>query len=85
MSHLFYRQFVTLVRSKVPSGLLVQGTYRVYNLCSERTYDDHWFHDRVFHWPVDDHNVPAVSEMVDFVEEVREQATLLLRSSIWEI
>ena len=45
--------------------------YRVYNLCSERTYSDTWFHNRVFHWPVDDHNVPSVKEMIDFVIEVR--------------
>lgn len=44
--------------------------YRVYNLCSERTYSDRHFHNRVFHRPIDDHNVPAVSEMVDFVREV---------------
>jgi PTEN phosphatase family protein len=42
----------------------------VYNLCSERTYDDDWFHNRVIHWPIDDHNVPTVREMVDFVEGV---------------
>ena len=47
------------------------GVYRVYNLCSERTYDDAHFHNRVFHWPMDDHNVPTVREMVDFVDQVR--------------
>ena len=41
----------------------------MYNLCSERTYPDSWFHERVSHWPVDDHNVPSVNEMVDFVFE----------------
>lgn len=44
--------------------------YRVYNLCSERTYDDSHFHGRVMHWPIDDHNVPSVTEMADFVQEV---------------
>lgn len=44
--------------------------YQVYNLCSERTYEDHWFHNRVTHWPVDDHNVPSVVEMVEFVDQV---------------
>ena len=43
---------------------------KVYNLCSERSYDDGHFHGRVSHWPVDDHNVPAVAEMIDFVSEV---------------
>eukprot|EP00095_Tigriopus_kingsejongensis_P001026 maker-scaffold587_size153100-snap-gene-0.23 protein:Tk01026 transcript:maker-scaffold587_size153100-snap-gene-0.23-mRNA-1 annotation:"phosphatidylinositol -trisphosphate 3-phosphatase tpte2-like isoform x1" len=47
------------------------SSYRVYNLCSERTYADHWFHNRVKHWPVDDHNVPTVRELVDFVDEVK--------------
>ena len=36
--------------------------FKVYNLCSERSYDDGHFHGRVSHWPVDDHNVPAVAE-----------------------
>lgn len=44
--------------------------FKVYNLCSERSYDDGHFHGRVSHWPVDDHNVPAVAEMIDFVSEV---------------
>ncbi len=48
------------------------GKYRVYNLCSERTYDDRWFHGQVRHYPVDDHNVPSVAEMADFVREVRQ-------------
>eukprot|EP00095_Tigriopus_kingsejongensis_P001029 maker-scaffold587_size153100-snap-gene-0.27 protein:Tk01029 transcript:maker-scaffold587_size153100-snap-gene-0.27-mRNA-1 annotation:"voltage-sensor containing phosphatase" len=46
--------------------------YRVYNLCNERTYNDTWFHNRVYRWPIDDHNVPTINEMVDFVEEVVE-------------
>ena len=44
--------------------------YRVYNLCSERTYDEAWFHGAVVHVAVDDHNVPSVKAMVDFVDEV---------------
>eukprot|EP00094_Tigriopus_californicus_P011182 TCALIF_10791-PA protein Name:"Similar to TPTE2 Phosphatidylinositol 3,4,5-trisphosphate 3-phosphatase TPTE2 (Homo sapiens)" AED:0.03 eAED:0.03 QI:1078/0.83/0.57/1/0.66/0.57/7/173/580 len=46
------------------------SNYRVYNLCNERTYNDSWFHNRVYRWPIDDHNVPTVNEMVDFVDEV---------------
>ena len=45
--------------------------FRVYNLCSERMYSDDWFHGRVSHWEVDDHNVPTVRQMVDFVIEVK--------------
>ena len=46
------------------------GRYRVYNLCSERTYEDAHFHGRVNRWRVDDHNVPTVRQMIDFVKEV---------------
>ena len=44
--------------------------YRVFNLCSERSYDDSFFGGRVSHWPVDDHNVPSVEQLVDFIDEV---------------
>ena len=46
------------------------GHYKVYNLCSERTYDNKKFHNNVVHWPIGDHNVPTVKQMVDFVTEV---------------
>ena len=46
------------------------GRYKVYNLCSERTYDNEKFHNHVVHYPVLDHNVPTVKQMVDFVSEV---------------
>lgn len=45
--------------------------YKVYNLCSEKTYDDTFFHGRVERFIIDDHNVPIVSDMVRFVENVR--------------
>ena len=48
------------------------GHYRVYNLCSERTYDNEKFHNQVAQWPIGDHNVPTVKQMVDFVSEVSE-------------
>ena len=46
------------------------GRYKVYNLCSERTYDNEKFHNQVVQWPIGDHNVPTVKQMVDFVSEV---------------
>lgn len=46
--------------------------YRVYNLCSERTYDDSYFHGRVERFIIDDHNVPLVKDMVRFVQNVKQ-------------
>uniref|UniRef100_T1J3Y5 Phosphatidylinositol-3,4,5-trisphosphate 3-phosphatase n=1 Tax=Strigamia maritima TaxID=126957 RepID=T1J3Y5_STRMM len=45
--------------------------YKVYNLCSERTYDDQYFHGRVERYLVDDHNVPLLEDMVRFARSVR--------------
>ena len=44
--------------------------YRLYNLCMEREYDYKKFHNQVSWWPILDHNVPTVNQMVDFVSEV---------------
>lgn len=46
--------------------------YKVYNLCSERTYDDTHFHGRVERFIIDDHNVPSVKDMVRFTKNVHE-------------
>lgn len=46
--------------------------YRIYNLCSERDYDETLFHNRVERVFIDDHNVPRLREMVDFCSNVRE-------------
>lgn len=46
--------------------------YKIYNLCSERSYDESLFHYNVERIYIDDHNVPKVSEMLKFTEEVRD-------------
>ncbi|CAH1778217.1 unnamed protein product [Owenia fusiformis] len=48
-----------------------EGQYRIYNLCSERTYDYDKFHNRVERVYIDDHNVPKVSEMISYASSVR--------------
>ncbi|XP_036312976.1 phosphatidylinositol 3,4,5-trisphosphate 3-phosphatase TPTE2-like isoform X1 [Pipistrellus kuhlii] len=45
--------------------------YLVYNLCSERSYDPKYFHYRVHRIMIDDHNVPLLSEMVEFSKEAQ--------------
>ena len=46
--------------------------YKLYNLCSERTYETHHFHDRVERVMIDDHNVPSLKQMLEFADSVRE-------------
>ena len=43
--------------------------FRVYNLCSEMSYDETIFHDQVRRVCIPDHNVPTVAQMIAFVEE----------------
>ncbi|XP_035398398.1 phosphatidylinositol 3,4,5-trisphosphate 3-phosphatase TPTE2-like isoform X1 [Cygnus atratus] len=46
--------------------------YKVYNLCSEKGYDPKYFHYRVERIFIDDHNVPAIQDMLKFTASVRE-------------
>ncbi|XP_073469360.1 phosphatidylinositol 3,4,5-trisphosphate 3-phosphatase TPTE2-like isoform X1 [Aquarana catesbeiana] len=45
--------------------------YKVYNLCSEKGYDPKYFHYRVERVFIDDHNVPALADMIKFTASVR--------------
>ena len=47
--------------------------YRIYNLCSERTYETHHFVGcTVERFLIDDHNVPSLGEMLRFSASVKE-------------
>ncbi|KAG8585028.1 hypothetical protein GDO81_004871 [Engystomops pustulosus] len=45
--------------------------YKIYNLCSEKGYDPEIFHYRVERFFIDDHNVPALADMLKFTASVR--------------
>ncbi|KAH9507848.1 Phosphatidylinositol 3,4,5-trisphosphate 3-phosphatase tpte2 [Bulinus truncatus] len=49
-----------------------KGHYRIYNLCSERDYDETLFFNNVERIYIDDHNVPKLREMLDFTVNARE-------------
>ena len=39
------------------------GTFKIFNLCIERTYDTSFFRDQVAWYPCHDHNVPPLHMM----------------------
>ncbi len=48
------------------------GSYKVYNLCSEKSYDGSYFHDSVARYSIDDHNVPTLEQMLEFAKDVKD-------------
>ena len=47
--------------------------YRMYNLCSERSYETHHFLGcTVERFMIDDHNVPTLEDMIRFAQSVKE-------------
>ncbi|KAL6075667.1 Phosphatidylinositol 3,4,5-trisphosphate 3-phosphatase tpte2, variant 2 [Balamuthia mandrillaris] len=48
------------------------GHYRIYNMCAERDYSHAKFQDQVVRCPVEDHNVPSLTQMVELCQNAAE-------------
>ena len=49
-----------------------KDNYKIYNLCSERSYDIHKFHGRVAVYPFDDHSPPEFGKNLPFCIDVEQ-------------
>jgi phosphatidylinositol-3,4,5-trisphosphate 3-phosphatase/dual-specificity protein phosphatase PTEN len=49
-----------------------EGKYKLYNLCSERSYNAAIFHGRVGMYPFDDHNCPEFKLIYEFCKDADE-------------
>jgi hypothetical protein len=47
-------------------------SYQVFNLCAEKHYDTTYFHGRVVHFAIDDHNVPSLEQIMEFCKEANQ-------------
>jgi PTEN phosphatase family protein len=48
-----------------------RGRYKVYNLCSEKSYDSSYFHGQVERIKIDDHTVPPLLDIIRFCDDVK--------------
>merc|ERR1711977_695059 len=65
----FYRNHMTHVTQFLDQKH--SGKYKIYNLCSERTYDVSLFDGKVASFPFDDHNCPPLRLIQSFVESAK--------------